>query len=127
VEGHSISNFTLSVGSVGQTSEVVNDCVVSNKRKGKWVGCESAAQWCLPGERFSETIHGNSPVCGIQCGTVVGASYRLRAHPIADQQTPENLATTLYGALGNPRQTVWHDTDRRPYELYRSQPIAGLT
>jgi hypothetical protein len=64
---------------------------------------------------------------GVQGGTVVGASDRIGAHPVADRQTPENLAATLYAAVGIPRQTVWHDTDGRPYDLYRSQPIPGLT
>jgi hypothetical protein len=63
---------------------------------------------------------------GIRGGTLIGASDRIGAHPIADRQTPENLAATLYAALGIPAHTDWHDTDGRPYELYRAAPIAGL-
>lgn len=63
---------------------------------------------------------------GIKGGTVVGATDRIGAHPIADRQTPENLAATLYSALGIPHNTIWHDTDGRPYELYRGEPIRGL-
>jgi len=63
---------------------------------------------------------------GTHGGRVLGASDRLGAHPVADRQTPENLAATLYAALGIPPNTTWHDTDGRPYELYRAQPIAGL-
>jgi hypothetical protein len=64
---------------------------------------------------------------GVQGGRVIGASDRIGAQASADRQTPENLAATLYAALGIPRNTVWHDTDGRPYELYRSEPIPGLT
>jgi hypothetical protein len=40
---------------------------------------------------------------------------------------PENLAATLYPALGIPHNTDWHNIDGRPYELYRDAPIPGLT
>jgi hypothetical protein len=63
---------------------------------------------------------------GVQGGRVIGASDRMGAHPIADRQTPENLAATLFSALGIPSDTIWHDTDGRPYELNRGQPILGL-
>jgi len=64
---------------------------------------------------------------GVRGGRVIGATDRLAAQPIADRQTPENLAATLYAALGIPANTVWHDTDGRPYELYRAHLIPGLT
>jgi hypothetical protein len=63
---------------------------------------------------------------GVQGGRVIGASDRLGAQPSADRQTPENLAATLFAALGVPHDATWHDTDGRPYELYRAQPVAGL-
>lgn len=64
---------------------------------------------------------------GVQGGRVIGSSDRIAAQPASDRQTPENLAATLYAALGIPHNAAWHDTDGRPYELYRAQPIAGLT
>lgn len=63
---------------------------------------------------------------GIQGGRVIGASDRIGAQPSADRQTPENLAATLYTALGIAPHMTWHDTDGRPYELCRAEPIAGL-
>jgi hypothetical protein len=63
----------------------------------------------------------------VRGGRVVGASDRIGAEPVADRQTPENLAATLYSALGIPRTASWQDTDGRPYELYRAEPIPGLT
>ena len=64
---------------------------------------------------------------GIQGGRVIGASDRIGAQPIEDRQTPENLAATLYTALGIPPHMAWHDTDGRPYEVCRAAPIGGLT
>jgi hypothetical protein len=63
---------------------------------------------------------------GVRGGTLIGATDRIGAHPMADRQTPENIAATIYSILGIPRTTDWHDTDGRPYELYRSDPIAAL-
>jgi hypothetical protein len=63
---------------------------------------------------------------GVRGGTVIGATDRLAGQPIADRNTPENLAATLYSALGIPHDAIWHDTDGRPYELYRAHPVAGL-
>jgi hypothetical protein len=63
---------------------------------------------------------------GVQGGRIVGATDRIGAQPTADRQTPENLAATLFSALGLPADATWHDTDGRPYELYRGTPIPGL-
>lgn len=63
---------------------------------------------------------------GVRGGSVVGASDRLGGEPIAELQTPENLAATIYEALGIPRDAMWHDTDGRPYKLYHAPPISGL-
>ena len=63
---------------------------------------------------------------GVRGGNVIGASDNIGAYPIADKQTTENLAATMYEALGIPREMVWKDTDNRVHEIYRSVPIAGL-
>jgi uncharacterized protein (DUF1501 family) len=63
---------------------------------------------------------------GIRGGTVIGASDRMGAYPIEDRQTPENLAATMYHALGIPRTAIWREVNGRPHEIYRAEPIAGL-
>jgi hypothetical protein len=63
---------------------------------------------------------------GVKGGRVIGATDRIGGEPIADRQTPENLAATIYTALGIPRTAGWQDTDGRPYEVYRAEPISGL-
>jgi hypothetical protein len=63
---------------------------------------------------------------GVRGGQVIGASDRMAAYPAVDRQTPENLAATMYHALGIPRQAVWKEVDGRPHDIYRAEPIAGL-
>ncbi len=63
---------------------------------------------------------------GVRGGTVIGATDKLAAYPIADKQTPQNVAATIYDTLGIPRQAMWEDFDGRPHELYCSEPLAGL-
>lgn len=64
---------------------------------------------------------------GVQGGRVIGATDNIAAQPIRDRYTPENLAATIYQTLGIPRHAEWTDFDGRPHELYRGEPISGLT
>jgi hypothetical protein len=63
---------------------------------------------------------------GVTGGQVIGASDRNGAYPTSDLQTPENLAATIYDALGIPHDAEWHDTLGRPYRVYQAEPIEGL-
>ncbi len=63
---------------------------------------------------------------GVRGGNVIGATDRLAAYPVANRQTPENLAATIYRTLGIPRSATWKDVDGRPYDLYCAEPIPGL-
>ena len=64
---------------------------------------------------------------GVKGGAVVGASDRIGAYPAADPQRPENMAATIYEALGLPRTIVWKDRLARPHHVYHGDPILGLT
>jgi len=63
---------------------------------------------------------------GVRGGRIIGSSDRLGAQPATERCTPENLAATIYTALGIPAHSTWEDMDGRPYELYRADPIEGL-
>jgi hypothetical protein len=63
---------------------------------------------------------------GIRGGTVVGSSDRTGGYPATSPQTPENMAATIYNALGLPRTTAWPDPAHRPHYIYQGEPIAGL-
>ncbi|MFT4690774.1 MAG: hypothetical protein ACI9OD_002994 [Limisphaerales bacterium] len=63
---------------------------------------------------------------GVQGGRVIGASDKMGAYPDDDSQTPENLAATMYSALGIPKTMEWHDPLDRPFYVYNGKPIEGL-
>jgi hypothetical protein len=64
---------------------------------------------------------------GVRGGAVIGASDRIGAYPAEAAQRPENLAATIYDALGLPRTAAWHDPLERPHSVYDGEPIKGLT
>jgi len=63
---------------------------------------------------------------GIRGGTVVGASDRIGGFPKQAKQTPENLAATIYRALGIPADATWRDAGGRPHHVYHGPAIEGL-
>ncbi len=64
---------------------------------------------------------------GVVGGRVIGSSDRIGGHPATDPQTPENLAATIYQALGIPSIAAWHDELDRPHQVYHGEPIKGLS
>jgi hypothetical protein len=60
---------------------------------------------------------------GIQGGVIVGASDKDGAYPASDPQRPENLAATIYRALGIPPTATWKDDLDRPHHIYHGEPI----
>lgn len=64
---------------------------------------------------------------GVKGGTVIGATDKIGGHPTSDPQSPENLAATIYSALGLPKTTAWTDAENRPHHIYHGEPIRGLT
>lgn len=60
---------------------------------------------------------------GIRGGVVVGASDKNGAYPASDAQLPENLAATIYRALGIPDTAAWKDEVDRPHHIYHGEPI----
>jgi hypothetical protein len=64
---------------------------------------------------------------GVRGGTVIGASDRIGAYPAASPQKPENMAATIYHALGLPPTITWKDRLDRPHHVYHGEPIKGLT
>ncbi len=63
---------------------------------------------------------------GVNGGTVIGSSDKHGGYPDSDVQKPENLAATIYEALGLPREISWQDLGNRPHFLYNADPIKGL-
>jgi len=64
---------------------------------------------------------------GTRGGCVVGATDKNGGFPAADPQTPENMAATIYQALGLPKTAEWRDAQGRPNAVYNGEPIRGLS
>ncbi len=64
---------------------------------------------------------------GVQGGRVIGSSDKIGGSPASDPQLPENLAATIYRALGIPATSHWHDLLDRPIPVYEGNPIPGLS
>ncbi len=63
---------------------------------------------------------------GLPAGTVVGASDRHAAYPERDPVSPQDVAATIYEALGIAPETVIHDSLNRPFPLSTGTAIRGL-
>jgi hypothetical protein len=63
---------------------------------------------------------------GIAGGRVIGSSDKIGAFPASDPQTPDNMAATIYHALGIPATAAWRDELDRPHQVYFGEPISGL-
>ena len=69
---------------------------------------------------------------GVAGGRVIGRSDSIGGAPDDVPQTPENLAATMYEALGVPRSATWYEKDDavaqiNPQPVYNGEPIPGLT
>lgn len=64
---------------------------------------------------------------GVRGGTVIGSSDKTGGYPADAPQRPENMAATIYQALGIPQTAAWRDEAARPHHVYYGEPIAGLT
>jgi uncharacterized protein (DUF1501 family) len=64
---------------------------------------------------------------GVKGGNVIGASDKIAAYPADSPQKPENMAASIYDALGIPPAAAWYDEVDRPHRIYHGQPIPGLT
>jgi hypothetical protein len=63
---------------------------------------------------------------GVRGGNVIGSTDKNGAFPASSPQRPDNMAASIYQALGLPRELAWHDHANRPHFVYHGDPIPGL-
>lgn len=63
--------------------------------------------------------------CGFGSGNIIGSTDHHGGQPTSDRRTAENLAATMYSALGLPSTTHWYDLQDRPLPLYMADPISA--
>lgn len=105
------STLVVMAGEFGRTPQISGGGTYKTPGRNHWGGVQSVF---LAGG-------------GVQGGRVIGASDKVGAYPSLHPQKPENLAATMYQALGIPRTAAWHDAARRPHFVYDGDPIDGLT
>jgi hypothetical protein len=62
----------------------------------------------------------------VQSGAIYGASDRIAAYPANDPVSPEDIAATIYAALGIEPETRIYDQLRRPHSVALGQPITAI-
>lgn len=63
---------------------------------------------------------------GIRGGNVVGSSDEIGGYPTSQLARPENVAATIFNALGIPDTAAWFDEFNRPNHIYHGEPIHSL-
>jgi hypothetical protein len=63
---------------------------------------------------------------GVTPGAIHGSSDRLGAYPALDPARPDDLAATLFWALGIDPATEFYDTLRRPLPIASGRPLTSL-
>jgi len=63
---------------------------------------------------------------GITPGAVYGSSDRIGAYPASDPVSPDDIAATMFWALGIDPATEFYDALRRPLPIAAGRPITSL-
>jgi hypothetical protein len=64
---------------------------------------------------------------GMRHGQVIGSTDKFGGQISTRPVTPADLAATIYHHMGVPQDTVYHDTDGRPYKIVdHGEPLAEL-
>jgi len=106
------NTLVVMAGEFGRTPRIYNVApkVYKTAGRGHWGPCQTVL---LAGG-------------GVQPGRVIGSTDESGSYPTSDPQTPESFASTIYQALGIPRNAHWHDIAGRPFPVYLADPISGL-
>ncbi len=63
---------------------------------------------------------------GIIPGAIHGSSDKIGGYPATDPVTPDDIAATMFWALGIDPETIVHDTLNRPLPIAAGKPITRL-
>lgn len=63
---------------------------------------------------------------GVRGGAIHGSSDRIGAYPASDPVSPDDIAATMYWALGIDPEAEFQDTLGRPLPIAAGKPITGI-
>lgn len=82
------------------------------------------AHYALPGRDHWSTVQSVMLAgAGFEGGRIIGSTDHQGGEPTSERKTPENLAATMFSALGLSSHTQWRDLQDRPIPLYNDDPI----
>ncbi len=99
-----------------------------------WMGEFGRSPRVINTTKFGKNGRDHWPQCytvlfagaGITPGAVYGSSDRIGAYPATDPVTPDDLAATMFWALGIDPATEFYDTLNRPLRIATGQPLTRL-
>ncbi|MCA1685725.1 MAG: DUF1501 domain-containing protein, partial [Planctomycetia bacterium] len=99
-----------------------------------WMGEFGRSPRVINTEKFGRNGRDHWPQCytalfaggGVTPGAVYGSSDRIGAYPASDPVSPDDLAATIYWALGIDPDSEFHDTLNRPLPIASGKPITAL-
>jgi hypothetical protein len=98
------------MGEFGRTPKVENTAQFGPNGRGHWPNC------------YTVLMAGG----GITPGAIYGSSDRIGAYPATDPVTPDDVAATLFWALGIDPSTEFHDALKRPLPIAAGKPITRI-
>jgi hypothetical protein len=109
---HGLLDETLVVwmGEFGRSPRIVNTVQFGKDGRDHWPHC------------YTVLMAGG----GVTPGAVYGASDRIGAYPALDPVTPDDVAATIFWALGIDPATEFYDTLKRPLRIATGEPITRI-
>ena len=99
-----------------------------------WMGEFGRSPRVINTEKFGKDGRDHWPQCytvlmaggGINPGAVHGSSDKIGAYPATNPVTPDDVAATMFWALGIDPATEFHDTLNRPLRIATGNPVTGI-
>ncbi len=112
LEARGLLDETLIVwmGEFGRSPRVINTAKFGSNGRDHWPQC------------YTALFAGG----GIRPGAIYGSSDRIGAYPATDPVTPDDLAATLFWALGIDPQAEFYDALKRPLPIAAGKPITAI-
>ena len=98
------------MGEFGRSPRIVNTKQFGANGRDHWPYC------------YSALLAGG----GIRGGAIHGSSDRIGAYPATDPVTPDDIAATMFWALGIDPASEFYDTLKRPLRIATGDPITGI-
>src|SRR5262249_61285133 len=98
------------MGEFGRTPKVENTAKFGPDGRGHWPNC------------YTVLMAGG----GVTPGAIYGSSDRIGAYPAVDPVSPDDVAATLFWAMGIDPDTEVYDTLKRPLRIATGKPITAI-